>query len=317
MTKQYLDMVKHVLENGEQRGDRTGTGTIGVFGYQTRYNLQDGFPLLTTKEMENLFPKIFHELMWFLKGETNIKYLVDRNVNIWNSDAYRWFKKNHGDEFPDIDMKEYIHLIKSDTFFASEYGDLGRIYGKQWTDFGGNIITVECEIDGITSTRKGINQISEAIKLIKNDPNSRRIIITGWNPYDMKGMALPPCHVLKQYYVSNGKLSGQMYQRSADLFLGAPFNIASESLLIHMIARVCDLEVGEFIHTIGDLHIYNNHVEQMKEQLKREPLPLPKLFIKGKSYRTITDITDFELEDFRLVGYKGHPKLTGKVSVGE
>ena len=323
MTQQYLDMVKHVLENGEQRGDRTGTGTIGVFGYQTRFNLSKGFPLLTTKDMENLFPKIFHELMWFIKGETNIKYLVDRGVNIWNADAYRWFKEQVATvrdfapkEYVHLSKKQYIDKIKSDSCFAEKFGDLGRIYGKQWTDFGGNILTIEYEHEGITSNITGINQLKEVIEEIKRNPTSRRLIISAWNPIDQKGMALPPCHVLVQFYVTNDdRLSCQLYQRSGDLFLGVPFNIASYALFTHMIAHMCDLGVGEFIHTFGDLHIYNNHVEQMKEQLNREPLPLPTLeVLVSKGW--VEDITAFELDDFELIEYEGHGKLTGEVSVG-
>lgn len=308
MTKQYIEMIEHVFMNGSDREERTGTGTKEVFGYQNRYDLSQGFPLLTTKDMGNLFPKIFHELMWFLKGETNIKYLVDRGVNIWNADAYRWFKEKYypNGEKPLYTQKEFIQRIRDDEFFAQDYGDLGRIYGKQWTDFGGH--------DTPVGYFDGVNQIQQVIEEIKNNPNSRRLIVSAWNPYDMEGMALPPCHVLMHFYVKDGKLSCLLYQRSADLFLGVPFNIASYALLTHMIAYMTDLQVGEFIHTFGCLHIYNNHVEQMREQMSREPKKLPFLWIEPE--REIKSITEFELEDFELIGYSAHGKLTGEVSVG-
>lgn len=316
MTKQYIEMIEHVFMHGQAREDRTGTGTKEVFGYQTRYDLSQGFPLLTTKDMEDLFPKIFHELMWFLKGDTNIKYLVDRGVNIWNADAYRWYRQRTDTKSPikptPMSQKEFIQKIKDDERFAEKWGDLGRIYGKQWTDFGGHdwIEPIDHDVEWVS----GINQIQQVIEEIKNNPNSRRLIVSAWNPYDMEGMALPPCHVLIQFYVHNGKLSCQLYQRSADLFLGVPFNIASYALLTHMIAYMTELEVGEFIHTFGCLHIYNNHEEQMREQMKREPKKLPQLLMYPE--REINDITEFELEDFELVGYNAHGKLTGKVSVG-
>ncbi len=309
MTKQYIETIEHVFMNGSDREERTGTGTKEVFGYQNRYDLSQGFPLLTTKDMGNLFPKIFHELMWFLKGETNIKYLVDRGVNIWNADAYRWYLENelYRDVSPEpLSMKDFIQCIRDDENFAKVNGDLGRIYGKQWTDFGGH--------DTPVGYFDGVNQITKVIEEIKNNPNSRRHIVSAWNPYDMEGMALPPCHVLMQFYVKDGKLSCLLYQRSADLFLGVPFNIASYALLTHMIAYMTDLQVGEFIHTFGCLHIYNNHVEQMREQMKREPKQLPFLWIEPE--REIKNITEFELEDFELMGYNAHGKLTGEVSVG-
>ena len=309
MTKQYIEMIEHVFVHGKDREERTGTGTKEVFGYQNRYDLTQGFPLLTTKYMEDLFPKIFHELMWFLKGETNIRYLVERNVNIWNADAYRWYLENelYRDVSPEpLSMKDFIECIKNDEDFAEVNGDLGRIYGKQWTDFGGHYNQF--------GYLDGINQIQQVIEEIKNNPNSRRLIVSAWNPYDMPEMALPPCHVLMQFYVHKGKLSCHLYQRSADLFLGVPFNIASYALLTHMIAHMTDLHVGEFIHTFGCLHIYNNHVEQMREQMKREPKNLPTLIVDPR--KDIKNITEFELEDFHLSGYTAHGKLTGKVSVG-
>lgn len=315
MTKQYIEMIEHVIMNGVERKDRTGTGTKEVFGYQNRYDLTQGFPLLTTKDMRNLFPKIFHELMWFLKGETNIRYLLDRNVNIWNADAYRWYRQRTDTKSPlkpvPMSQKEFIQKIKDDERFAENWGDLGRIYGKQWTDFGGRVEVNQYD-DEIYYN--GINQIDKLIEGIKNDPYSRRHIVSAWNPYDMEGMALPPCHVLIQFYVHDGKLSCQLYQRSADLFLGVPFNIASYALLTHMVAFMTGLGVGEFIHTFGCLHIYNNHIEQIREQVQREPKRLPELLVDPVG--EIASITDFELEDFDLIGYIAHGKLTGKVSVG-
>lgn len=298
-------MINHVLNEGVSSEDRTGTGTIRVFGYQTRYDLSEGFPLLTTKDMSNLIPKVFHELMWFIKGETNIRYLLDRNVNIWNPDAYRWYKASFPESEKDeiLPMKDFIAKIKAEDEFAEQFGDLGRIYGKQWTDFG-----------GIGDLGNGVNQIDWLINEIKTNPNSRRLIVSAWNPYDMDEMALPPCHVLMQFSVMNGKLSCQLYQRSGDLFLGVPFNISSYSMLVHMIAHLTNLEVGEFIHTFGDLHIYNNHIEQVTTQVQREPHTLPKLSIKGRA--DLHSIRDFEWEDFELTGYTSHGKLTGKVSVG-
>lgn len=263
--KQYIDLCNHVLENGNKKEDRTGTGTSSVFGHQMRFNLQDGFPLVTTKKLH--MKSIIHELLWFLTGDTNIKYLQENGVRIWNE-------------------------------WADENGNLGRVYGKQWRSWQG--------ADG-----KVIDQISEVISQIKTNPDSRRLIVSAWNVGDLDKMALPPCHLLFQFYVHDGKLSCQLYQRSADIFLGVPFNIASYALLTMMIAQVTNLEVGEFVHTLGDAHIYNNHVEQVKLQVSREPKPLPKMIINP----TVKDIFAFKYEDFNLVDYESHPHIKGVVSV--
>ncbi len=270
--KQYLDLLRDVLENGQGKDDRTGTGTISVFGRQARYDLNEGFPLLTTKKTH--LKSIIYELLWFLKGDTNIKYLNDNGVSIWDE-------------------------------WADENGDLGPIYGKQWTSWEAK--------DGTK-----INQIAEAINMIKNNPSSRRIIVSGWNVGDLKQLisgkktAPPPCHTMFQFYVSHdNKLSCQLYQRSADLFLGVPFNIASYSLLTMMVAQVCDLKLGEFVHTFGDLHIYNNHFEQVKLQLSREVKNLPKMLINPE----VKDIFAFKYEDFTLEGYDPHPGIKAPIAI--
>ncbi|UKS63769.1 thymidylate synthase [Rossellomorea marisflavi] len=263
--KQYLDLCKHVLDHGTEKGDRTGTGTISTFGYQMRFDLQEGFPLVTTKKLH--VKSIIHELLWFLNGDTNVKYLQDNGVRIWNE-------------------------------WADENGELGPVYGHQWRSWPGK--------DGET-----IDQIKNLITTIKNNPDSRRMIVSAWNVADVDSMALPPCHCLFQFYVSEGKLSCQLYQRSADVFLGVPFNIASYALLTMMVAQVCDLEPGEFVHTFGDVHIYQNHVEQVNLQLTRDPRPLPKLEINPD----VKDIFGFSFEDFTLSGYDPHPHIKGVVSV--
>lgn len=263
--KQYLELCRHVLENGAEKDDRTGTGTISTFGYQMRFDLSEGFPLITTKKLH--LKSIIHELLWFLKGDTNVKYLQENGVRIWNE-------------------------------WADENGDLGPIYGYQWRSW--------TAADGRT-----IDQISEVIEQIKNNPNSRRLIVNAWNVGDLDKMALPPCHTFFQFYVANGKLSCQLYQRSADLFLGVPFNIASYALLTMMVAQVTGLKPGEFVHTFGDVHIYKNHIEQVKLQLTREPRPLPKMKINPN----VKSIFDFKYEDFVLEGYDPHPHIKGEVSV--
>ncbi len=263
--KQYLDLLRHILDNGTDKGDRTGTGTRSVFGYQTRFDLEEGFPLLTTKKLH--LKSIIYELLWFLKGDTNARYLQDRGVRIWN-------------EWADPD------------------GNLGHIYGYQWRswpDYDGGFI----------------DQVSEAVETIKRDPDSRRIIVSAWNVADIKNMNLPPCHAFFQFYVAQGRLSLQLYQRSADTFLGVPFNIASYALLTMMVAQVCGLRPGEFVHTLGDAHIYNNHFEQVAEQLSREPRPLPRMVINPE----VKNIFDFKYEDFRLEGYDPHPHIKATVSV--
>lgn len=289
--KQYLDLIKHVLENGEKRSDRTGTGTYSVFGYQMRFNLKDGFPLVTTKK--TFYRGIFHELLWFVSGSTNIRPLVLNKVRIWNEWPYEAYKKTAAYQNETLD--EFIEKIKDDEVFAEKYGDLGPVYGKQWRDFF------------------GVDQIKNVVEQIKSNPFSRRHIVMAYNPAEVEKMALPPCHSFFQFYVSSDgkKLSLQLYQRSADIFLGVPFNIASYSLLLAMVAHVCNLEAYEFIHTFGDAHIYQDHLEQVNTQIKREPFALPKLVIN----RDVKDIFDFKFEDFEVVDYQSHEKLVGKVSV--
>lgn len=265
MDQQYLKLAKHIIKTGTEKMDRTGTGTISVFGYQMRCNLAEGFPLLTTKKLA--LRAIIHELLWFLKGDTNIRYLKAHNVKIWD----QW---------------------------ADENGDLGPVYGKQWRSWTAP--------DGTT-----IDQISNVIAEIKRNPDSRRLVVNAWNVGELDAMALAPCHCLFQFYVIDGKLSCQLYQRSADVFLGVPFNIASYALLTLMIAQVCDLEPGEFIHSFGDVHIYSNHLEQVKLQLSREPKALPVMKLNPE----VKSVFDFTIEDFELVGYEAHPHIKGEVSV--
>ena len=263
--QQYLDLCDHVLKNGVRKHDRTGTGTISVFGYQMRFDLADGFPLLTTKKLH--YKSILYELLWFLRGDTNIKYLNDHGVTIWDE-------------------------------WAGEDGDLGHIYGYQWRSWP--------TPDGV-----GIDQITRVVESIKNNPDSRRHIVSAWNVSELENMALPPCHILFQFYVADGRLSCQLYQRSADIFLGVPFNIASYSLLLLMMAQVTGLQPGEFIHTLGDAHIYLNHIEQVKLQLTRKPYPLPVMHLNPEK----KSIFDFEYEDFTLEGYQAHPHIKGEISV--
>lgn len=261
----YLDLLRHILENGTDKTDRTGTGTRSVFGYQLRYDLQKGFPLVTTKKVH--LKSIIYELLWFLRGETNIAYLKENGVSIWDE-------------------------------WADENGELGPVYGKQWRSWEGK--------DG-----KVIDQITELITQIKKNPDSRRLIVNAWNVADLPEMALMPCHTMFQFYVADGKLSCQLYQRSADVFLGVPFNIASYALLTMMVAQVCDLQPGDFVHTFGDVHIYNNHMEQVKLQLTREPYPLPQMKINP----AIKDIFGFSFEDFTLENYQSHPGIKAPVAV--
>ena len=292
--KQYLDLLNHILETGSPKGDRTGTGTISTFGYQMRFDLTKGFPLLTTKKVH--LKSIIHELLWFIKGETNIKYLVDNNVRIWNEWPYRNYQKTV--DYNQESLEEFVEKIKNDPVFAKKHGNLGPVYGKQWRHFEGP--------DG-----KHIDQLAEVIKNIKTNPNSRRLIINSWNPPLVPDMALPPCHMMFHFYVNNNKLSCLLYQRSADSFLGIPFNIASYALLTLMVAQVTDLEPGEFIHTLGDTHIYNNHLEQIKLQLTRTPRELPIMSLNKK----IKNIEAFRYEDFSLLNYHPYPPIKGKVSV--
>lgn len=289
--QQYLDLAKYILENGEIRSDRTSTGTKSVFGYQMRFNLQEGFPLLTTKQV--FYKGIIHELLWFLSGDTNIRPLVENNVKIWNDWPYAIYQKSS--DYQNETMEEFIQKIKEDETFALKHGDLGPVYGKQWRDFF------------------GVDQITNVIEQIRNNPFSRRLLVVAYNPAQVEDMALPPCHSFFQFYVSSDRkrLSLQLYQRSADVFLGVPFNIASYALLLMMVAKVTNLEPYVFIHTLGDTHIYLDHLEQINTQLTREPYPLCKLIIK----RDTDDIFAFKFEDFEVVDYKYHPKLVGKVSV--
>jgi len=263
--QQYLQLLERVLEEGNQKGDRTGTGTVSVFGHQMRFDLSKGFPVLTTKKLH--LKSIIHELLWFLNGDTNVKYLQDNGVRIWNE-------------------------------WADENGDLGHIYGFQWRSWP-------------KSNGESLDQIKQVIHDIKNNPDSRRLIVSAWNAGDIENMALPPCHALFQFYVADGKLSCQLYQRSADIFLGVPFNIASYALLTMMVAQVCDLEPGEFVHTLGDAHIYLNHMDQVKLQLSRETRELPKM----KMNPNVKSIFDFTYEDFSLEGYDPHPHIKGTISV--
>lgn len=260
--KQYLDLLQDILDNGVDKSDRTGTGTRSVFGRQMRFDLSKGFPLMTTKKV--YLKGIIYELLWFLKGDTNVRYLQEHNVHIWDE-------------------------------WADENGDLGPVYGSQWRNWNG----------------EGIDQIKNLIETLKKNPNDRRMIVTAWNPSEIPNMKLPPCHMMYQFYVANNKLSCMLYQRSCDMFLGVPFNIASYALLTQMIAHVCGFELGEFIHTLGDTHIYNNHFEQVKLQLSREPRPLPKMLIKRK----VDSIDEFQYEDFELVDYDPWPAIKAEVSV--
>ena len=287
--KQYLDLCRYILEHGTIKDDRTHTGTKSVFGYQMKFDLSEGFPLLTTKRVH--LKSIIHELLWFISGDTNIKYLVDNDVRIWNDWPYEIYQKSL--EFKGETIEEFAAKIKEDSKFAEKWGNLGPVYGKQWRDFN------------------GVDQLENLINDIKTNPNSRRLIITAWNPVDVPKMALPPCHAFMQFYVANGKLSCQLYQRSADVFLGVPFNIASYSLFLMMIAHVTGLQPGTFVHTLGDAHIYLNHMEQIDRQLKRTPRPLPKMLIN----KDVKSIYDFKYEDFTLVDYNPYKGIKGKVAV--
>ncbi|QVY62968.1 thymidylate synthase [Cytobacillus gottheilii] len=278
--KQYFELAQHILDHGVEKSDRTGTGTLSVFGWQSRYDLSKGFPLLTTKKLH--WSSIAHELLWFVSGDTNTKYLTDNGVRIWNE-------------------------------WADENGNLGPVYGEQWRKWQPAKLVWDYRWDDGSEmlTEDTVDQITTVIKQIRKDPNSRRMLVNAWNVGELDEMALPPCHFAFQFYVANGKLSCQLYQRSGDVFLGVPFNIASYSLLTHMIAHVTGLQVGEFIHTIGDAHIYTNHIDQITTQLQREPRQLPTLNIN----RQVTDIDDFKFEDFEIVGYDPHPHIAGKVAV--
>jgi thymidylate synthase len=290
--KQYHDLCRHVLTHGKLRDNRTSVRTYTTFGYQMRFDLAEGFPLLTTKKVH--LKSVIYELLWFLSGETNIKYLVDHGVSIWNEWPYEKYKASK--DYQGETIKEYAEKIKLDTAFARKYGELGPVYGSQWRAF--------------ESQDKVVDQVTTLIEGLKKNPTSRRHIINAWHPAKVDEMALPPCHAFMQFFVEDGKLSCQLYQRSADVFLGVPFNIASYALLTMMIAQVTGYEPGEFVHTLGDTHIYENHVEQVTLQLSREPRPLPTMTIAKRE-----SIFDFEYEDFVLTGYDPHPAIKGEIAV--
>lgn len=297
--KQYLDLLRAIRDNGTVKGDRTGTGTKSIFGYQMRFNLADGFPLLTTKKV---FTKgIIHELLWFLKGDTNISYLVDNDVHIWDNDAYRFYgERCEAAGIEPLAREEFLKRAsraEESPIEGYRYGDLGSVYGAQWRSWGAP--------DGRT-----IDQIEEVIRTIQKNPNSRRMLVSAWNVADVEGMALPPCHVMFQFYVAEGRLSCQLYQRSADTFLGVPFNIASYALLTHIIAQICGLQAGEFIHTLGDTHLYLNHFDQVEEQLSREPRPLPRLRLNPE----VRSIADLRYEDIEILDYNPHPTIKAPMS---
>lgn len=312
--QQYLDFARYVLEHGDEKGDRTGTGTRSVFGYQMRFDLQAGFPILTTKRVP--FGLIKSELLWFLRGDTNIRFLLQHKNHIWDEWAFqRWVES---DEYTGPDMtdfgrrslvdadfnqvyqeqkRQFCERILNDDEFSAKYGDLGLVYGSQWRTW--------------QSPKGPIDQIQNVIDQIKTNPNSRRLIVSAWNPADVPSMALPPCHTMFQFYVNNGKLSCQLYQRSADIFLGVPFNIASYALLTHMIANQCGLEVGEFVHTFGDAHIYSNHIEQIKEQLSRPMHQAPRLILPDEA----KPVDEYEMSDIKLEGYEAEPAIKAPVAV--
>lgn len=298
----YLDLLQHILDHGDRKDDRTGTGTLSVFGYQMRFDLSEGFPLLTTKKIH--LKSVIHELLWFIAGDTNIRYLAQNGVNIWNDWPFQHWLEATGQaaQYPKYGqawrekMKDFVEQIKTDEDFAARWGELGPVYGRQWRNF------------------EGIDQLAEVIESIQKNPDSRRLIVSAWNPKDIPVMVksgLPPCHTLFQFYVSGGRLSCQLYQRSADVFLGVPFNIASYALLTLMVAQVCGLHPGDFVHTFGDVHLYSNHIEQARLQLSREPRPLPRMDIAPD----ITDLFAFRYEHFTLSGYDPHPHIKAEVAV--
>ena len=289
--EQYKELCREILSKGKFKSDRTGTGTISLFGAQKRYNLEEGFPLLTTKKV--FFRGILVELLWLISGETNIQPLVKQNVHIW--DEWPFEKYKNSDEYQNESIKEFATKVANDDEFAKKWGDLGPVYGKQWRDFFGT------------------DQIKKLENDLRNNKFSRRLIVSAWNPSQVEDMALPPCHAFFQFYVDeDNRLSCQLYQRSADIFLGVPFNIASYSTLTMMLAQVCGLKLGDFVHTIGDAHIYVNHIDQINLQLSRECRPLPKLNILNKDAKSITE---FKMEDFEIVGYDPHPAIKGVVAV--
>ncbi|GGH67100.1 thymidylate synthase [Phaeocystidibacter marisrubri] len=292
--KQYHDLMQHVLDNGVKKDDRTGTGTISVFGYQMRFDLNEGFPLMTTKKLH--IKSILHELLWFIQGDTNIQYLDQNGVRIW--DDWPFAKFQMSEAYNGETIREFAERVATDDNFAKQWGDLGPVYGYQWRSWP-------------TPNGESVDQLLNVIEQIKNTPDSRRLIVSAWNPGMIQDMALPPCHAFFQFYVADGKLSCQLYQRSADIFLGVPFNIASYAMLTHMIAQACNLEVGDFVHTLGDAHIYLNHIDQVKEQLSRDFRTLPKLVINP----SVKNILDFKFDDFAIEGYDPHPHIKAQVAV--
>ena len=315
MEEAYLALGKTILEEGVNKGDRTGTGTKSIFGHQMRFDLQKGFPLLTTKRIP--FRLIKSELLWFIKGDTNIRYLLEQNNHIWDEWAFERYVKSAEYKGPDmtdfgrralvdeefneryqVEMAKFTDQILQDEAFAAQYGELGNVYGSQWRNWK-------------TSRGETIDQLKDVIEMIQKTPDSRRLIVSAWNPEDVPNMALPPCHTLFQFYVAEGKLNCQLYQRSADVFLGVPFNIASYALLTHLIAHETGLEVGEFVHTFGDAHLYVNHIEQMKEQLAREPRAFPTLKLNTDK----KSIFDFEMEDIEISDYHPHPRIKAPIAV--
>ena len=300
--KQYLDLVRHIRDHGIKKQDRTGTGTQSIFGHQMRFDLSQGFPLVTTKKVH--LKSILHELLWFIRGDTNIRYLVENGVGIWNDWPYQSWLRETGQEadYPmyspqwKANMKDFIQRIQDDEQFALQYGDLGPVYGHQWRNF------------------EGVDQLAQVVADIKSNPDSRRLIVSAWNPKDIPVMVksgLPPCHSLFQFYVSEGRLSCQLYQRSADVFLGVPFNIASYAILTLMIAQVTGLQAGDFVHTFGDAHLYSNHMDQVEEQLSRDIYPLPTLAINPQ----VDNLFDFVYEDFELLNYQSHGPISAPVAV--
>jgi len=315
MEESYLNLGRDILNKGYQKTDRTGTGTKSLFGYQMRFRLSDGFPILTTKRIP--FSLIKSELLWFIKGDTNIKYLLENNNHIgdeWAFERYVSSDEYHGVDMTDFgrrclvdeafnkeyqkEMNSFVEKILTDDEFAQKYGELGNIYGAQWRNWK-------------TSKGDTIDQLKDVIDMIRTTPDSRRLIVSAWNPEDVPSMALPPCHTLFQFYVADGKLSCQLYQRSADVFLGVPFNIASYALLTHLIAHETNLEVGDFVHTLGDAHLYNNHINQMNEQLTREVRALPTLWLNKDKQ----SVFDFEMDDIKLEGYEPHPSIKAPIAV--
>lgn len=292
--EQYHQLMQRILEEGIKKEDRTGTGTISVFGHQMRFDLSKGFPVITTKKLH--LKSIIYELLWFLKGETNIEYLAQNGVRIWDDWPFAKYKKS--EEYRGETIKEFSEKIASDEVFAKKWGDLGPVYGYQWRNWP-------------TPDGKHIDQISQLINSIKNNPDSRRLIVSAWNVGQIDQMALPPCHAFFQFYVATGKLSCQLYQRSADVFLGVPFNIVSYALFTMMIAQVCDLKPGDFVHTLGDAHLYSNHIEQANLQLSRDLKSLPTMQINTE----VKNIFDFKYEDFTLLNYDPHPHIKAEVAV--